>query len=245
MQGIQDQSDRANATAQKQKVSALTRSFADLARMMAAVEGRKYVVYLSEGSTAASSRALRMIRSGQSRPLPRWRGTSRRSAPKSMFGDSKTLNEVEAMLEEFRRADCAVQAVDIGGLRAEGEQGARRGGKDSLLQIARGTGGELFENTNNLGGAMQSMLKRTSVTYVLAFQPDKLKLDGGYHRLKVELKNQPRGTRDPPPGQLRAEDLRRAEPGREDDERRRRAAQGRGLGDDQDGRPRGAVQGGR
>ncbi|HJX26731.1 MAG TPA: VWA domain-containing protein, partial [Thermoanaerobaculia bacterium] len=196
MQGLQEHSDRANATAQKQKISALTRSFSDLARMMAAVEGRKYVVYLSEGFDSSLLQGTQddTVRSDQSEAAIR--GDIQDVSSETLFGDSKSLNEVESMLEEFRRADCTVQAVDIGGLRAEGEQGARRsGGKDSLLQIAKGTGGELFENTNDLGGAMQSMLKRTSVTYVLAFQPDKLKWDGSYHRLKVELKNQPRGTR--------------------------------------------------
>ena len=67
------------------------------------------------------------------------------------FGDTKSLNQIEKMLEEFRRADCTVQAVDIGGLRPAGatEGHSRgRGGKDSLLQIARGTGGELFENVS-------------------------------------------------------------------------------------------------
>jgi hypothetical protein len=100
------------------------------------------------------------------------------------------------MLEELRRADCVVQAVDIGGLKADADQGfQRKGGRDSLLQIAKGTGGELYENSNDLSGAMDEMLKRTGVTYVLAVQPDALKLDGGYHKLKVELKNAPRGTR--------------------------------------------------
>jgi VWFA-related protein len=196
MQGIQDQSNIANDTAQKQKVSALTRSFADLARMMSAVEGRKYVVYLSEGFDTSLVQGSQDSEVQSQESDAAIRGEIWESNSQTRFGDTKTLNEIEAMLEEFRRADCAVQAVDIGGLRADGEQGAaRRGGKDSLLQFARDTGGELFENTNDLGGAMQSMLKRTSVTYVLAFQPDKIKWDGSYHRLKVELKNQPRGTR--------------------------------------------------
>lgn len=196
MRGIQEQSNRANDTAQKQKISALTRSFADLARMMAAVEGRKYVVYLSEGFDSSLLQGSQDDEVRTEQATAAMEGNIQDVSTETMFGDSRSLNEVEKMLEEFRRADCAVQAVDIGGLRADGEQGAaRRGGKDSLLQIARDTGGELFENTNNLGGAMQSMLKRTSVTYVLAFQPDKLKWDGSYHRLKVEVKNQPRGTR--------------------------------------------------
>lgn len=196
MRGIEEQSNRANATAQKQKVSALTRSFADLARMMAAVEGRKYVVYLSEGFDTSLLQGSQDDEVRTEQATAAMEGNIQDVSTETMFGDSKSLNEVEKMLEEFRRADCAVQAVDIGGLRAGGEQGATRsGGKDSLLQFARDTGGELFENTNDLGGAMQSMLKRTSVTYVLAFQPDKVKWDGSYHRLKVEVKNQPRGTR--------------------------------------------------
>jgi len=39
------------------------------------------------------------------------------------------------------------------------------------------------------------MLKKTSVTYVLSFQPETLKKDGSFHRLRVELKNAPRGAR--------------------------------------------------
>ena len=72
------------------------------------------------------------------------------------FGSTQTVNALEKMLEEFRRADCVIQAVDIGGLRAGGDQRRARaaGGKDSLLTMARGTGGELFQNSNDLAGAI-------------------------------------------------------------------------------------------
>jgi hypothetical protein len=53
----------------------------------------------------------------------------------------------------------------------------------------------VFQNFNDLGEAMGQMLDRTSVTYVLAFQPQDLKLDGAFHRLRVELKGGPRGAR--------------------------------------------------
>jgi len=39
------------------------------------------------------------------------------------------------------------------------------------------------------------MLRRTSVTYVLAIQPEGLLHDGSYHQIRVELKKAPRGTR--------------------------------------------------
>jgi hypothetical protein len=112
------------------------------------------------------------------------------------YGSTKTSNDLEKMLEEFRRGDCVIQTVDIGGLRERGGAETQfTGGRDSLFAIADGTGGELYENFNDLSAAMEQMLKRTSVTYVLAFQPESLKRDGSYHRLRVELKDASRGTR--------------------------------------------------
>ncbi len=174
---------------QKRAVTALTRSFADLAKVMGGVQGRKYVVYLSEGydsrllqGTTDQAKLDDMAAASASGEM--WNVDS-----DERYGSTKTANDVERMLEEFRRADCVIQAVDIGGLQAAAEVGKRRvGGKDSLLQMAKGTGGELYENLNDLSSAMDKVLAKTSVTYVLAFQPEKLELDGSYHKLRVELK---------------------------------------------------------
>lgn len=198
MEGAARESARVETSAQTAKIAAFTQSIAALARMMDAVDGRKYVVYLSEGFDTSLLQGSQDAEVQTEQATDAIAGNIQNVDSSVRFGDTKTLNQVEKMLEEFRRADCVVQAVDIGGLRAAGtaEGNVRgRGGKDSLLQMARDTGGELIENTNNLAGAMQEVLKRTSVTYVLAFQPDGLKWDGNYRRLKVELKNQPRGTR--------------------------------------------------
>ena len=122
-------------------------------------------------------------------------------------------NAVERMLEEFRRADCTIQAVDIGGLRAGADQGAPRlGGRESLLVMARGTGGDLYESYNDLGAAMGRMLQRTSVTYVLAVEPERPAagstagaaapgppggpaVEGEYQPLRVDLTKPVRGAR--------------------------------------------------
>jgi hypothetical protein len=53
--------------------------------------------------------------------------------------------------------------------------------------MAKDTGGELYENVNDLGNAMRGMQERTSVTYLLSVQPIDLKHDGKYHRLRVRL----------------------------------------------------------
>jgi len=186
-------SDRANRANMVGRVSALTRSFADLARMMSGVRGRKYVVYLSEGfdntllsgTEGGDDQATRSaIESGET-----WKVDS-----EARFGSTRTQNDMEKMLEEFRRADCVIQAVNIGGLRVGGDQRSRASGEAGLLLMAKDTGGELFQNFNNLGEAMSQMLDRTSVTYVLTFQPD-VKADGSYRRIDVRLKNAPRGAR--------------------------------------------------
>ncbi len=181
---------RALRSEQQQHVAALTRSLGDLSKVIGGIEGRKYVVYLSEGfdgdlvqGTTDQARRDELTAGVQG-------GESYMTDSEEYFGSSKSLNQVEKMLEEFRRADCVIQSVDIGGLRntaADASGGGRRSGKDTLLNFAKSTGGELFENFNDLGEAMGQMLTRTSVTYVLSFQPDKIAWDGSYHRLKVDL----------------------------------------------------------
>lgn len=175
---------------QKRAVTALTRSFADLAKVLGSVHGRKHVVYLSEGYDSRLLQGTSDESEQGDLAAAAAAGEFWNVSSEERYGSTKTMNDVERMLEEFRRADCVIQAVDVGGLRAGAELGNRRsGGKDSLLQMARGTGGELYENLNDISSAMDKMLKKTSVTYVLAFQPEKLKFDGAYHKLRVELKN--------------------------------------------------------
>ncbi|MEA2560193.1 MAG: hypothetical protein QOH06_1697 [Acidobacteriota bacterium] len=189
LEAIDRASEQANQAVLKNKVTALTRSFSDLARLMNGVQGRKYVVYLSEGydssiiaGTASTEDQAQMSESAMSGEI--WNVDS-----STRFGDTSAGNDVEQMLEAFRRSDCSIQAVDIGGLRDAGDRDANPRGKDALIQMARGTGGEIYENFNDLSTAMEKMLTRTSVTYVLAVQPESVKKDGTYHKLKVELKN--------------------------------------------------------
>ncbi|MFL6194550.1 MAG: VWA domain-containing protein [Thermoanaerobaculia bacterium] len=199
-------SERADRSAKQQMLRNLAKSFSDLARLMGEVEGRKYVVYLSEGydsslvSGTQNAGAAGSGAPGLSDP------TDRSDAPgqdndrilastgntgaDAQFGDTRSQNIVEKMLEEFRRADCQIQAVDIGGVRAGADLGGQRGnGREGLFNMAKSTGGELYENFNDLSAAMGQMLRRTGVTYVLSFQPDDLKQDGSFHKLRVELKN--------------------------------------------------------
>ena len=199
MERAEREIDRADVEALKRKVSLLTRSFTDLAKFLRSVEGRKYVVYLSEGF---DSSILTGVREQDEREETEHSGQAGRIwevNADQRFGHGSATNAVSSMLEEFRRADCIIQAVDIGGLRGTAAGGnalgfERTGGGDSLFQMARDTGGDLYENFNDLSAAMGTMLERTGVTYVLTIQPDQ-QPDGTYHTLRVETKGLPRGAR--------------------------------------------------
>jgi VWFA-related protein len=189
------ESEKADLETQKDKVTALARSFTDLAKLMRTVAGRKYVVYLSEGYDSALLTGTTEKADEKKTRESAEKGEIWEINSEKRFGDSVATNEIDAMLQELRRADCVIQAVDIGGLRGAAGQGyERRGGKDSLFQMASDTGGDLYENWNDLGAAMGTMLERTGVTYVLTIQPETA-ADGTYHPLRVELKGGPRGAR--------------------------------------------------
>lgn len=175
------------------RVKRLADGFQAMAKGLAGIEGQKYVIYMSEGfdsrlllgsgtDTQATSSA---IESGEI-----WNVNA-----EERYGDTGLQNEMARMLESLRRAGATVQAVDIGGLRAPQDIGSRPDSTDVLNSIAQDTGGELYDNFNNLGDAMDLMLDATSVTYLVTFQPKALPMDGKYRKLKVKLKNGPRGAK--------------------------------------------------
>ncbi|HVR10512.1 MAG TPA: VWA domain-containing protein, partial [Thermoanaerobaculia bacterium] len=186
------QEERATREQQAALVAALSRSFSDLARLLDSVHGRKQVIYLSEGFDTSVLLGTEDQKAQADMADLSVHGQGYMVDSDKRYGDTRGANVLEKMMEQFRRSDCIIQAVDIGGLRAQGDQGAvRPSGEGALFAMAHDTGGELYRNFNDLGAAMGQVLKKTSVTYVLSFQPDEVKHDGSYHKLRVELKNGP------------------------------------------------------
>jgi len=99
---------------------------------------------------------------------------------------ARILDLMQGIFRSFRRTGWAVQSVNLNGLGF---------GRDSLLLLAKETGGQLFTNSNDPGLLVREVEARTRVVYMLTFQPDALVPDGSYHRLEVRLVGAPSGAR--------------------------------------------------
>lgn len=63
-----------------------------------------------------------------------------------------------------------------------------------MQEMAEGTGGTFIRNTNDLDTGLQRLTLPPGCTYVLAFKPTHIKLNGSYHPLTVKVKTRERTT---------------------------------------------------
>jgi hypothetical protein len=54
--------------------------------------------------------------------------------------------------------------------------------------VAENTGGRVFENTNDIRGAIRSAIDDAEIVYTLGFYPSAGAMDGKFHALKVQVK---------------------------------------------------------
>jgi VWFA-related protein len=169
------------------RVAALTQSFGSLARALDAVQGRKDVIYLSEGF---ESRLLTGTRETDQEREWLVTGEQWKVDQERRFGNSHLQSQVGLMTSLFRRSDCVVHAVDIAGLAEKEDLGSAAPavrGENALFEIADATGGEVFRNANDFAGQLDRLIARTSLVYVLAFQPKRTGDEDKFHDLKVKV----------------------------------------------------------
>jgi len=58
---------------------------------------------------------------------------------------------------------------------------------DILAQLADGTGGTFFHNRNDIDEGLREAAAAPSMSYLLGFSPQNLKINGAYHTIKVTL----------------------------------------------------------
>jgi VWFA-related protein len=99
---------------------------------------------------------------------------------------ARVLGLLQEIKHACRAAGWAIDSVNLAGLGF---------GRDSLLMMAKDTGGQLFTNSNDVGVLVREMEQTTRLTYLLTFQPTALEPDGAYHRIEVEVAGLPGGAR--------------------------------------------------
>lgn len=75
----------------------------------------------------------------------------------------------------------------VAGLKALYRTAAQSEQSRVLDDFAAGTGGTYFHNRNDLDTGLRQAVAAPAISYVLGFSPQNLKLNGGYHTLKVTL----------------------------------------------------------
>jgi VWFA-related protein len=119
------------------------------------------------------------------------------------------LAEKSLVLNSAARANVTISAIDARGLYTTGIDASERGGssnqdlitgqhaqyhanamyfdEDVMAELADGTGGTFFHNSNDLEGGFKSLTQAPECVYLLEFSPKKVKPDGAYHPLKVKV----------------------------------------------------------
>ena len=69
------------------------------------------------------------------------------------------------------------------------ERETNRAQSDVMAELAAGTGATFFQNNNDLDAGFARLATAPEYYYLLAFSPQNLKMDGGFHALKVTLKS--------------------------------------------------------
>jgi len=59
--------------------------------------------------------------------------------------------------------------------------------EDVMSELADGTGGTFFHNSNDLEGGLQKLAAAPEYVYLLELSLENVKQDGTYHRLKVKV----------------------------------------------------------
>jgi len=169
-----------------------------LARSMRTIAGQKHVVLLSEGfeprlvqgrEAGLSSEQLRdntAIERGQI-----WTVDN-----DNRFGSPQSMSILDRMADACRKSDVILHAVDIKGVRSyvDAKEGFDKHSNEGLHLLADATGGTVFQNSNDLSGDFEQVLRHHEVSYVVGFNGATSE-PGKFHRIAVKLVNAPAGAR--------------------------------------------------
>jgi VWFA-related protein len=188
----QMQLTRSNEQYVRARIEKQVDQLALLARTLRAVPGRKQVILLSEGFDAKylQGRDAREIEAANRDNDAVTSGQYYKVDSDARYGSASSQSLLDRMAQSFRASDVVLHAIDIQGVRVQNDvvSGSNFNNNAGLFTLSRPTGGEVFQNSNDLKNNFQRMLRAQEVVYVLAFQAP-TSTAGKYHDLKVKLVN--------------------------------------------------------
>jgi VWFA-related protein len=187
-----------NESAVRQRIEREIDSLGNLARSLRMVPGRKQVVLLSEGFDARLLQGFDARASKEQTKLNTQivAGNQEKIDTDKMFGNTAAMARVQRMAESFRAADVVLHAIDVQGVRVQNnlDEGSIINSNGGLFLVSRPTGGEVFQNSNDLHADFERLLRQQEVVYVLGFHTSD-DAPGTFHKVSVKLINAPPGSR--------------------------------------------------
>jgi len=195
---LADQATRQNELAIRQRIEREIDSMGSLAQSLRRVPGRKQVVLLSEGFDA---RLLQGFDARGSKEQTKMQtqivyGNQEKLDTDKVYGSASSLTKIERMADAFRASDVVLHAIDVQGVRVQNnlDEGSIINSNAGLFMVSRPTGGEVFQNSNDLHDNFSRLLRQQEVVYILGFHvPDSA--PGTFHNVSVKLVNAPNGAR--------------------------------------------------
>ena len=168
-------------------------------------EGRKAVIYVSEGFTALLPPQLRTADASMGRmgnlggTSPMTGENSQREETAAFFNESDLYSQLRDVYTAANRNNTAIYSVDPRGLTPfefgidEGvgpNQDARtlRMTQDSLRSLSEETDGRAIVNRNDLAPGLAQIVRDSSYYYLLGYNSTQAPTDGKFHKISVRLK---------------------------------------------------------
>jgi VWFA-related protein len=193
MRAVQIRYQRSQEAQYRERILGLFDAMGGLARALDAVQGRKQVVFLSNGfddAVLTGSQGRQALEEGQAVIA----GNISEVPTENRFGDAQIRQVLAETMRAFSSSDAVVHAVDLSGLKARGDarsvsaEPAFHSGRESLSQIATLSGGRLFKDTNDVGAVFRELSEVSRRYYLLAFEPEGAPRPGRFHKLKVKVR---------------------------------------------------------
>lgn len=159
-----------------QEVRATLGGIADFVKRMGTLPGRRVLILISPGFLTMTQEA--MLEKSKIMDV------AAQAAVTVSALDARGLYTTEMDASE-RGAQSTIDLVTGGP--SENHRNSMTQNEDVMAELADGTGGTFFHNSNDLQGGFRKLIAAPEYLYLLEFSPRDVKQDGSYHALKVEL----------------------------------------------------------